>query len=263
MSQDGNAVLIARNGKIFEAPAGTAYPDNPAAPASPWSEVGHTSATSPLAITRAGGERTPKGTWQNPNLRESTTPVTYGVGFQLLQQDERCLQLYYGGGQLHVPSGNFVPPVKPSAQERALFIVIDDEKRPWYRHFPKTSLLGSDAESFPIDDFAAMPVSGTILTPDAEIVSGLEGLFSINLFTTTVLEVTPATATISTGTPTQQLVATADGVVVTDTAVWTSSDPLKATVDAAGLVTRVATGSVTVTAAYGGKTDTCAVTISA
>ncbi|MEG1384681.1 MAG: Ig-like domain-containing protein, partial [Oscillospiraceae bacterium] len=42
---------------------------------------------------------------------------------------------------------------------------------------------------------------------------------------------------------------------------WSSSDPAIATVDANGLVTGVAAGSATITAAANGKTATCAVTV--
>jgi hypothetical protein len=81
------------------------------------------------------------------------------------------------------------------------------------------------------------------------------------------LVVTPATTTKAAA-ATQQLVATAtlsDGeteVVVTALTTWTTSDATKATVNAAGLVTAVATGSATITGTYKGKTDTCVVTVS-
>lgn len=82
----------------------------------------------------------------------------------------------------------------------------------------------------------------------------------------TSLAVTPATTTKA-ALATQQLVGTAtpvDGVdvVVTASTAWVSSDPTKATVNAAGLVTAVATGESTVTGTYKGSTDTCVVTVS-
>jgi hypothetical protein len=49
---------------------------------------------------------------------------------------------------------------------------------------------------------------------------------------------------------------------VTGAATWSSSDPTKATVSA-GFVTGVAAGTATITATYGGQTDTCAVTVTA
>lgn len=44
-------------------------------------------------------------------------------------------------------------------------------------------------------------------------------------------------------------------------AAWSTSDATKATVDAAGLVTRVATGSATITANYAGRSNTRTVTV--
>lgn len=65
---------------------------------------------------------------------------------------------------------------------------------------------------------------------------------------------------------TLQLVATAtmqDGhtQVVTSLVTWASSDPTKATISAGGLVTAVADGSTTITAALGGVTGSQAYTI--
>lgn len=70
-------------------------------------------------------------------------------------------------------------------------------------------------------------------------------------------------ATVGVGTTTQ-LVATVLPSIATDKSVtWTSSDQTKATVNASGLVTGVATGSatITVTTVDGGYTATCAVTV--
>lgn len=81
------------------------------------------------------------------------------------------------------------------------------------------------------------------------------------------LAVTPATKTLAAA-ATQQLAATAtlsDGTTtadVTDATSWVSSDATKATVDAAGLVTAVATGSATITGTFKGQSDTCVVTVS-
>jgi len=82
----------------------------------------------------------------------------------------------------------------------------------------------------------------------------------------TSVSVTPATLTLAAG-DISALVATAtydDSSTenVTSSASWSSSDPTKATVSA-GFVTGIAAGSSTVTASYGGQTDTCAVTVTA
>ncbi|MET9158289.1 Ig-like domain-containing protein [Streptomyces parvulus] len=80
------------------------------------------------------------------------------------------------------------------------------------------------------------------------------------------ISVTPATTSVADGeivalaaTATYSDATTAD---VTAQATWTSSDATKATVSA-GFVTGIAAGAATVTAAYQGQTDTCAVTVTA
>jgi hypothetical protein len=79
------------------------------------------------------------------------------------------------------------------------------------------------------------------------------------------LAVSPATATLSSQAPTQQLTATAvdaNNNPIQNAAIqWTSDDPSVASVDQAGVVTRVAAGSCNVTAASGGVVSgPCAVT---
>ncbi|MEU7066887.1 Ig-like domain-containing protein [Streptomyces sp. NPDC046161] len=83
--------------------------------------------------------------------------------------------------------------------------------------------------------------------------------------TMTALDVSPATKTLAVGaigaltaTATYDDLSTAN---VTASATWASSNLTKATV-AYGYVTAVATGSATITATYGGFSDTCAVTVS-
>ena len=75
--------------------------------------------------------------------------------------------------------------------------------------------------------------------------------------------VTPATLTVATGAK-SRLSATVGGRVYTNGVKWTTSNPAKATVSSAGVVTGVAAGSATITATYEatGGTDTTAVTVS-
>lgn len=77
--------------------------------------------------------------------------------------------------------------------------------------------------------------------------------------------VTPATATVSAGTPTQQLTAVVEAGVKGSGVTWTSSNPSKATVSGTGLVTRVAAGSTVITATSvenGKKTGYADITVS-
>lgn len=141
-------------------------------------------------------------------------------------------------------------------------------------------------------DAAVDPVAGDFLPPVAGISPGIHGNQGIHPVTPGVvssveatqeaaesahmlafqyeideLVVTPPTTTKAAA-ATQQLVGTATLLdesttkVVTGDTVWSTSDATKATVNAAGLVTAVATGSATITGTYRGKTDTCVVTVS-
>lgn len=80
---------------------------------------------------------------------------------------------------------------------------------------------------------------------------------------------TPATDTIDASDgETQQLTVIAnyaDGYApnVTAAATYVSSDPTKATVSSAGLVTAVAAGETTVTVSFEGEEDTCVFTVNA
>ena len=80
----------------------------------------------------------------------------------------------------------------------------------------------------------------------------------------TGIDVTPATVTKAAA-QTQQLTTTfTPADAANRTLTYVSSDPTKATVNASGLVTAVATGTatITVTSVDGGFKDTCVVTIS-
>lgn len=79
------------------------------------------------------------------------------------------------------------------------------------------------------------------------------------------VSVTPSTSTGAVGT-TVQLTANVLPADATDkTGVWSSSDQTKATVNSSGLVTRVATGTATITFTTndGGKTGTSSITVTA
>lgn len=75
--------------------------------------------------------------------------------------------------------------------------------------------------------------------------------------------VTPSTLAVAVG-ASERLTATVGGRNYTNGVKWSSSDPTKASVSSAGVVTGVAAGSATITATYEatGNTDTTAVTVS-
>jgi hypothetical protein len=75
--------------------------------------------------------------------------------------------------------------------------------------------------------------------------------------------VIPGTLSVGIG-DSEPLTATVGGRNYTNGVQWSSSDPTKATVSSAGIVTGVAAGTPTITATYEatGNTDTCTVTVS-
>jgi hypothetical protein len=79
----------------------------------------------------------------------------------------------------------------------------------------------------------------------------------------TAISLLPATVSVAVGATTTLTVQDQDNGPITSGVQFTSSDPTKATVSAAGVVTGVATGSATITATYDGKTDTTTVTVTA
>lgn len=77
--------------------------------------------------------------------------------------------------------------------------------------------------------------------------------------TTPTIVVAPATATVPVG-DVVAVTATLEGRVFTHAVRWTSSDTALATVSQNGIVTRKATGSVTITASYAGATGDAVLT---
>jgi hypothetical protein len=179
MALSDSKVVIAGVGHFYTKVAGSVYPTTPTNPtgADGWVELGHTSADNPLTVKRSGGDVTTNGTWQNPSLRTSVAPVSYSVEFTGLQVDTTTLTFYYGGGSGDPSTTGFIVPTNPAPQNTALFVRIIDAtnsnvERYW--HFPTTSVIGSDDNSFATDDFAGYPLSFTVLNDTT-----LGGLFKI------------------------------------------------------------------------------------
>ncbi|WP_064075908.1 P22 phage major capsid protein family protein [Prescottella equi] len=81
---------------------------------------------------------------------------------------------------------------------------------------------------------------------------------------TTAITVSPTTASVKVGETTKLTVKDDGGDAIQSRgATYTSSDPTKATVSSAGVVTGVAVGNATITAKYQGKTATAAITVTA
>lgn len=178
MSLDNSKVLIATQGTFWTAAVDTAYPASPDSPGAPWANLGHTSADNPFTVKRDGGDVTTNGTWQSPNLRTSTAPITYSIQFTALQADANVFKFYFGGGTLDGSTpARWIVPTSPASQATALYVILQDTgasiNRHWY--FPNTSVIGSDDAAAATDDFLGFPLSFTILNDVT-----LSGLFGID-----------------------------------------------------------------------------------
>lgn len=259
-----DATLVPGTGRYYLAPTGTARPTNPKAPGASWTDVGDTALESPFGFTFEGGDSTVLGTWQNPAKRVTHAPLTISVAFTLLNWTIDSLKLYWGGNGATV-AGRYRVPVSPTETTMALFVLIQDGLEEVGIYFPSVSIYRADDIGGDATSFAGMPVRATILG-----VTGNDWLFEIDPKTdldVSTLDLLPATSSKAAG-QTTQLTATAtltDASTrdVTSIATYTTSDATKATVNSAGLVTFVAAGTATITAAYGQKTDTTAITVTA
>jgi hypothetical protein len=155
-------VVIPGTGHVYFAPVGTPKPVSLITPATPWEEIGHTSAENGMTITRDGGDSEVLPSWQNPNLRERRDPVVFALTFNLLQISNETLALYFGGGDI-TDDGVFGVNIVPVAQERALFMRIVDGANEWPLYIPKVSLSSEDDVEVDVEAFLEFPVRATVL----------------------------------------------------------------------------------------------------
>lgn len=168
MARDKNVTFVPGKGEYWLAPSGTAYPADPDDPAaSGFVEIGHTSRESPMQVSRDGGEATPRGSWQDANMRSDVSQPTYAIAFNLLQYDTDSMKLYHGANAT-VVSGRLRIPKTPTSTEKAMFIRIIDGAKGQYRHYKRVSIIGADSEEFDVEQLASMPVAATILGDEAD-----------------------------------------------------------------------------------------------
>lgn len=137
---------------------------DPLAPGTGWESVGHTSLENGIEFGRDGDDPETRGSWQNPKLRTTNPDVTYSLTLNALQASAETYGLYFGAGPgATQPDGSFKIPAKPTAQAKALLIVLVDGTQMLPIYFPNVSLLGSDAITFDPTALLEFPIKGTIL----------------------------------------------------------------------------------------------------
>jgi hypothetical protein len=172
MALDNTKVVVPGTGYVYLGVADdgkgtkTAKPTgsfDPLAPGTGWVSIGHTSLENGLEFGRDGDDPETLGSWQNPKLRTTNPDVTYTLGLNALQASKETYELYFGAGPGATVGGVFKIPAKPTAQSKALLIVIVDGAQMLPLYFPNVSILGSDAISMDPSALLEFPIKGTIL----------------------------------------------------------------------------------------------------
>jgi uncharacterized protein YjdB len=129
----------------------------------------------------------------------------------------------------------------------------------WTSTIPAVASVGADGV------VTAKGSGTTIIQATSGSVSG-QATLAVGVSGVSIVRVVPATVAMTRG-AVQQLIAQvldiAGNPLSSPVIVWSTSDASRATVSGSGVVTAVAVGSVTVTAACGGKTGTSVITVTA
>ena len=143
MAIDNTAVLKVGTGHFYTAPVGTAIATDLRNPASPWTEVGHTSIQDILAGSSEGGDTTTLRSLQNKTLRQTIAARTEAFVMKLLQFDHPGLLLYYGSNAAIV-AGNVRVPSNPVPTEVAWMVVFYDGQSTAGIYAPRVSIFRAD-----------------------------------------------------------------------------------------------------------------------
>lgn len=174
MAMSDNAVIIPGRGYAFihDTPGSAPPADTPAEVAAlnleaatlatGWNNLGHTSRDNNVSLGRDGGDAEVKGSWQNPALRTSKSPVIWTIGIAALQITNEVLTMYFGGGDVTQPD-SFGLPDTPVSVERGLFVVMVDGSTRLPLYFPKVDFGGSDAIEVDPENFLEFALAATVL----------------------------------------------------------------------------------------------------
>lgn len=189
MSVDSTKLVIPGHGTAFFAPVNTAPPASPVGSGGfqllsdgpgLWKNLGHTSKQNTIAFTKEGGEKETIDTFLADAVRTSSSAVTWGVNIAALQFDENNLKLAFNGDFDAVTGGYTV--TSPAPVNVALFLYFQDSTGSLGFWLPSVDISLGDAPSVDTASFFEMPLSATILSVGAGVitpVSGRAGLFQI------------------------------------------------------------------------------------
>lgn len=197
---------------------------------------------------------------------EPSEPDPITVNFATYKIDNEDLERIFGGT---LEDGKYTSSRSGAERTMKVYSRPRDGKQVVIT-FPRLRLKPSVEGSLTKSALTAMTGNGTALTPFTDAGVALKDWYKEDILlpvgNPTSIVVTPETAGLAAA-ETQQLTVIAhysNGATldVTEDATYESGTPAAATVDAAGLITAVASGTSTVTATYMTQTDDCAVTVS-
>lgn len=169
MALEDGAVILPGVGHVLLAEVGTTPPASPgdidltgSEPATGWENLGHTSRENAVALTRDGDEPEQRGSWQNPNLRETTPTVTWAFTIPALQVDNQVLSLFFGGGD-DSQADSFGVTTASGSSERAMYIVLVDGNTRAGIHVPRVSISAEEAPTFDPENFLEFTLRASVL----------------------------------------------------------------------------------------------------
>lgn len=174
MAADDAPVLVPGTGYIYVADPGTVPPDLKAGfdpkdtskwgpTGLTWKSVGNTSLDNGIEMSVDGDDPEVLGSWQNKSLKTTDPGKTYAVTINLEDFTAESYRLYYGTPKGLDSKGFFSIPSSPAAQNRALLIVAVDGGKAVVWHYPKTSIIGTDAVKIDPAALTEMPVKATVV----------------------------------------------------------------------------------------------------
>src|SRR5690606_15496776 len=111
---------------------------------------------------RDGDEPETRGSWQNPNLRETTPTVTWAFTIPALQVDNTVLSLFFGGGDVS-EEDSFGVTAASGSTEKAMYIVLVDGNTRAGIHVPRVSISAEEAPTFDPENFLEFTLRATVL----------------------------------------------------------------------------------------------------
>lgn len=132
-------------------------------------DLGNTSMNNVVAFEQDDATTETRGSAQNKKQREiETAPAVERFTVNSLQpKDGDVLKMYYGGGT--VATGSFSAPRSSDTAEtvKSALLVFIDGSEVYPAYCPKVSIARNGVVSFPVDDYAEVPLKGTILDPSS------------------------------------------------------------------------------------------------